>query len=48
MADALKIGEVAARAGVTAKAIRFYEAAGVLPQLEGRTDTVSITAMSSK
>ncbi len=32
MADALKIGEVAARAGVTAKAIRFYEVAGVLPQ----------------
>jgi len=27
----LKIGEVAQRAGVTAKAIRFYEAAGVLP-----------------
>lgn len=28
--EALKIGEVAKRAGVTAKAIRFYEAAGVL------------------
>jgi len=28
---ALKIGEVAKRAGVTAKAIRFYEAARVLP-----------------
>ncbi len=26
-----RIGQVAARAGVTAKAIRFYEAAGVLP-----------------
>lgn len=32
MADTLKIGQIAARAGVTAKAIRFYEAAGVLPQ----------------
>ncbi len=28
---ALKIGEVAKRAGVTAKAIRFYEAARILP-----------------
>ena len=27
----LKIGELARQAGVTAKAIRFYEAAGVLP-----------------
>lgn len=27
----LKIGELARRAGVTRKAIRFYEAAGVLP-----------------
>lgn len=27
----LKIGEVAQRAGVTRKALRFYEAAGVLP-----------------
>ncbi len=32
MGEALKIGQVAVRAGVTAKAIRFYEAAGVLPQ----------------
>jgi DNA-binding transcriptional MerR regulator len=31
MGDPLKIGQVAARAGVTRKAIRFYEAAGVLP-----------------
>ncbi len=32
MAETLKIGQVATRASVTAKAIRFYEAAGVLPQ----------------
>ena len=31
MQSSLKIGEVARRAGVTAKAIRFYERAGVLP-----------------
>ncbi len=32
MADrALKIGELAGRAGVSTKAIRFYETAGVLP-----------------
>lgn len=30
MADMLKIGELARRAGVTAKAIRFYETRGVL------------------
>ncbi len=29
---ALKIGEVARRAGVGAKAIRFYEASGVIPR----------------
>ena len=32
METPLKIGQLAARAGVTAKAIRFYEAAGVLPR----------------
>lgn len=32
MQGGLKIGEVARRTGVTAKAIRFYEAAGVLPR----------------
>jgi DNA-binding transcriptional MerR regulator len=31
MHESLKIGEVAESAGVTAKAIRFYERAGVLP-----------------
>lgn len=31
MERVLRIGELARRAGVTAKAIRFYEAAGVLP-----------------
>jgi len=31
MHESLKIGEVARRAGVTAKAIRFYERSGVLP-----------------
>ncbi len=31
MGSLLKIGELAARSGVTAKTIRFYEAAGVLP-----------------
>lgn len=31
MQSGLKIGEVAKSAGVTAKAIRFYERAGVLP-----------------
>src|SRR5437867_6441133 len=31
MAQTLKISELARRAGVTAKAIRFYEARGVLP-----------------
>jgi DNA-binding transcriptional MerR regulator len=31
MHESLKIGEVARRAGLTAKAIRFYERAGVLP-----------------
>ncbi len=31
MPRSLKIGDVARRAGVTAKAIRFYERAGVLP-----------------
>jgi MerR family copper efflux transcriptional regulator len=31
MRPMLKIGELARRAGVTAKAIRFYEARGVLP-----------------
>ena len=30
--DRLKISELANRTGVSAKAIRFYEAAGVLPQ----------------
>lgn len=30
--DRLKISELASRTGVSAKAIRFYEAAGVLPQ----------------
>lgn len=29
--NALRIGELAGRAGVSAKAIRFYEGAGVLP-----------------
>src|SRR5262245_47227835 len=32
MRDGLKIGELARRAGVTAKALRFYERKGVLPQ----------------
>jgi DNA-binding transcriptional MerR regulator len=32
----MKIGELAARSGITAKAIRFYEQAGVLPE-PGRT-----------
>jgi MerR family copper efflux transcriptional regulator len=31
MAGALKIGELALRAGVTTKAIRFYERTGILP-----------------
>jgi MerR family copper efflux transcriptional regulator len=31
MGGLLRIGQVAARAGVTPKAIRFYEVAGVLP-----------------
>ncbi len=31
MTDGLKIGEVARRAGVTTKAIRFYERRGILP-----------------
>ena len=31
MHESLRIGEVARRAGVTAKAIRFYERAGVMP-----------------
>lgn len=31
MGHVLKIGQVARQAGVTTKAIRFYEAAGVLP-----------------
>lgn len=31
MHESLRIGEVATSAGVTAKAIRFYERAGVLP-----------------
>jgi DNA-binding transcriptional MerR regulator len=31
MTSGLKIGELAQRAGVTAKAIRFYERKGVLP-----------------
>ncbi len=31
MESVLRIGELAARSGVTRKAIRFYEAAGVLP-----------------
>ncbi|MBI2216108.1 MAG: heavy metal-responsive transcriptional regulator [Candidatus Rokubacteria bacterium] len=31
MEGGLKIGEVARRAGVTAKAVRFYETTGVLP-----------------
>ena len=31
MPSSLKIGEVARRAGVAAKAIRFYERSGVLP-----------------
>jgi DNA-binding transcriptional MerR regulator len=31
MEDGLKIGELARRAGVTAKAIRFYERKGILP-----------------
>jgi DNA-binding transcriptional MerR regulator len=31
MHESLKIGEVAKSAGVTAKTIRFYERAGVLP-----------------
>lgn len=31
MTGGLKIGEVAQRAGVTAKAIRFYERRGILP-----------------
>jgi DNA-binding transcriptional MerR regulator len=31
MEDGLKIGQLARQAGVTAKAIRFYEAKGILP-----------------
>ena len=31
MTNGLKIGELAQRAGVTAKAIRFYERKGILP-----------------
>jgi len=31
MGKAFTIGQAAARAGVTPKAIRFYESAGVLP-----------------
>jgi len=34
MDGGLKIGELAQRAGVTAKAIRFYERTGVLPVAE--------------
>jgi len=32
MTDGLKIGELGQRAGVTAKAIRFYERKGILPR----------------
>jgi DNA-binding transcriptional MerR regulator len=32
MAEAMKIGEVARRAGVTVDAVRFYERRGVLPE----------------
>ena len=34
MTGGLKIGELAQRAGITAKAIRFYERTGVLPVAE--------------
>src|SRR5712691_5324026 len=34
MDGGLKIGELARRTGVTAKAIRFYERKGILPQAE--------------
>ena len=32
----MRIGELAARAGLTVKALRFYESAGVLPEPERR------------
>jgi len=45
--DALRIGEVAARSGVTRKALRLYEARGIVPTPRRTPQGIACTTLMS-